>query len=254
MEIPLFYQNAHSIIIKRRRMIESMKQFFFFQDNAVKRTCLVRMFLGIILFVLLTFGPYSGFYVDTASLLYKPNTYWSSLIPPLGESYLILRSAAQISAICVVFGIFCPFSLAVLALSFGVISCYVSCFSTDYWITNSHLFFFLMALLFCPAAYKYSNTLSEWKQTKASMALAFMIAYVAVIYLQSGISKLLHGGPEWFLSGQTLYVHTVLTGTPIGRYLAEYPWLFQVMTIGTALFEFGIFPFFSRKPMPSGQL
>lgn len=235
-------------------MTEALHHFLMCQENALRRLCLVRIFLGIVVFVLLAFGPYTEFYVKSASILYHPSTCWSAFIPGMGEAFLIIKWIALGASVCVALGLFCPYSTGILAISFGLINCYISNFSTDYWINNSHLNFFLIALVFCRADAHYSIRLHNSNKREipeddsavkyASMALAFMIAYVAVLYLQSGVSKILHGGLEWFTTGQTLYVHTLMTGTPIGHYLTKYPILFQAMTLFTAMFELGSFPFF----------
>ncbi len=70
-----------------------------------------------------------------------------------------------------------------------------------------------------------------------------MITYVAVLYLQAGLSKVLLGGWEWFLTGNRIWTETILLGTPIGKWLTQWPSIFRGMGIGTGIFEL-ILPFF----------
>ena len=114
----------------------------------------------------------------------------------------------------------------------------MTCFGTTYWITNTHLNFFTLALCFEPTG---KNTKAQFET--ASFILAFMIAYIAALYFQAGLSKLLLGGLNWFWEGKRIWTETILLGTPFGKWLTNWPWLFQGMGIGTGVFEL-ILPLF----------
>lgn len=82
----------------------------------------------------------------------------------------------------------------------------------------------------------------------ASFLLAFMITYIACLYLQAGVSKCLWGGMDWFTTGKRVWTETCLLGTPFGKWLTQWPLLFQFMSAGTAVVELAVpFLFFFNK-------
>jgi hypothetical protein len=215
-----------------------MNHFLFCQTNAFERLNLVRISLCSIVILLLLLGPYDSFYVETAPYLFKAQRPFQ-WFPNLGIHFWTLKFLTIATAICFGFlpgkAISGPF-LAVLFLFFNY---YVTCFSTTYWITNTHLNFFAIALCFVPNTKK--NQIEQ--KEMASFILAFMITYVAVLYFQAGLSKLLSGGFGWFFNGQRIWTETILLGTAFGKWLTQWPWIFTLMSLFTGVFEL-ILPFF----------
>ena len=213
-----------------------MNQFLFNQPYAVEKLKLVRLCLCLIIITLLILGPYDSFYVDTASWLFKPHFpfFW---FPNLGIHFWTLKYSVILLGICNILNYQRWITEPLFAITFLLFNFYVSCFSTTYWITNTHLNFFAIALCFEPR----KNCAERF--AKASFILAFMITYIAALYFQAGLSKLIMGGWEWFFEGKRIWTETILLGTPTGKWLTQWPWIFRMMSLGTAIFEL-VLPFF----------
>lgn len=83
---------------------------------------------------------------------------------------------------------------------------------------------------------------------RASYILAFMMTYIAVLYFQAGLSKLLLGGWQWFLEGERIRAETLILGTPFGKWLLQWPFVFRLLGLGTGIFELVLpFLFFFQK-------
>lgn len=216
-----------------------MKDFLFNQPNAIEKLKRIRISLCCIVIVLLSLGPYDSFYVDTAKYLFNPKFpfFW---FPNLGIHFWTLKYFVIFLALCNTLNFQRRITEPLFAISFLFFNFYVTCFSTTYWITNTHLNFFAIALCFAPQKAGVRNE-------KASFILAFMILYIAVLYFQAGLSKLIFGGWNWFLEGKRIWAETVLLGTPIGKWLTQWQWTFRVMGIGTGIFELILPPLFLFK-------
>src|SRR6266478_461852 len=85
-----------------------------------------------------------------------------------------------------------------------------------------------------------------------------MSIYVVTFYFQSGLAKLIHAGPEWFISGETLIIYVQLVGRQSIQWMTEYPWMIQSLTVLTGVFELA-FPLLfymkaTRKPAIIGAI
>jgi len=217
-----------------------MNHFLFEQINPFERLRYIRISLCSIVILLLLVGPYDSFYLDTAPWLYKAKTPFP-WFPNLGSHFWTLKFSVIFFALSFGLGIWKKTTGPLFALLFLFLNYYVTCFGSTYWVTNTHLNFFAIALCFVPQKSKSSKEF-------ASFLLAFMITYVAFLYFQAGLSKLLWGGLDWFISGQRIWTETILLGTPLGKWLTQWPWIFQVMGIWTGIFELFLpFLFFFEK-------
>lgn len=191
--------------------------------------------------ILLLWGPYDGFYVEMAPCLFQ-GRFPFSWFPNLGVNFWLLKGSVLILASATLFNIYRTWLRPLFALSFLAFNFYVTCFGTSYWITNTHLNIF--ALLLCLEPFK----VTENQKSMASWIVAFMTTYVAALYFQAGLSKILLGGWEWFWEGKRIWTETLLLGTPFGKWLTQWPLIFRFMGLGTAFFELCVpFLFFSRK-------
>lgn len=198
----------------------------------------------MIVIILLTWGPYDSFYVEMAPWLFKAR-FPFPWFPNLGSYFWLLKGSVIALAIALLFdpgwGIRPLFAFSFLAFNF-----YITCFGTTYWITNTHLNIF--ALLLCLEPHPMRPHPTKRQEAIASWIVAFMVAYIAILYFQAGVSKLLLGGWGWFWEGKRVWTETILLGTPFGKWLVGYPLIFQLMGIGTAIFELIIpFLFLSKK-------
>lgn len=217
-----------------------MKQFLFNQSFPFERLNLVRISLCLLILILLSLGPYDIFYVDTAPWLFKAKSPFP-WFPNLGIHFWTLKYSVMLLAMCVTLNYRPLITRPLFAVAFLFLNFYVTCFGTTYWITNTHLNFFTIALCFEPIIKNREYTKAE--KEIASFIVAFMITYVAVLYFQAGLSKILLGGWKWFFEGKRIWTETLLLGTPFGKCLTQWIWIFQGMSIGTGIFEL-ILPFF----------
>lgn len=206
-----------------------MMDFLFHQSDPFERLAALRVSLGLIVATLLILGPYDSFYVDTAPWLFEAQAPFA-WFPNLGAHFWTLKAATILLSLAVAANLWPKVTCPLFALSFLAFNFYITCFHTTYWITNTHLNFFALALACVPF-------LKPASKEMASFILAFMITYVATLYLQAGVSKCLCGGLEWFTSGKRVFFETLLLGTPFGKFLTQWPGLFQIMSLATAPFE-----------------
>jgi len=221
-----------------------MNTFLFQQPFAIEKLNAVRISLCCIVIVLLSFGPYDSFYVDTADWLYQPG--WPfPWFPNLGIHFWTLKYLVIVLGICCIVNFQLWLIGPLFAISFLFFNFYITGFSTTYWVTNTHLNFFAFALCF-----EYPKN-RVYSYGKASFILAFMITYIAVLYFQAGLSKVIAGGFNWFFDGERIWIETILLGTPFGKWLTQWPWIFIPMSLGTGVFElilpFGFFFLNTRK-------
>jgi hypothetical protein len=202
--------------------------FLFNQIHPFERLNTIRISLCTLILILLAFGPYDSFYVDTAPFLFS-----SKWLPNLGIHFWTLKFTVMLLAICVAFDLKPKLCRPLFAMSYLLFSFYITCFGTTYWITNTHLVFFAIALCFEPLV----KTPNRAQTELASFLIAFMITYIAALYFQAGLSKALLGGTAWFTEGKRIWTETLLLGTPFGKWLTQWPALFIAMSLGTALFE-----------------
>jgi hypothetical protein len=203
----------------------------FSQPITARRFALLRISLGLIIAVLVTFGPYGSFYTNTAAFLYEPGPLLPFL-PALSPSlFYLLRALVVFSSILFAGGWLLRWMAPLTALSFFVFNYYVSCFAGAQWSYNVHLNLFL-----------FLWWISLKKKDSTEFVVGFMQLYVAMLYFQTGLSKLMHGGLRWFTEGETIYTNALLLGGERGAFFAQYEWLFPLAGIATALFELGFLP------------
>lgn len=210
-----------------------MNQFLYNQEAPFLRLSYMRISLSAIISILLIFGPYDSFYVDTAPWLYNR----LAPLPNLGIHFLTLKYCTIALGIASALNLKRAMIRPLFAIAFLILNYYVTQFGTTYWITNTHLNFFTVALCFEPLCQQ-----TKKEHEIASFIIAFMTTYIAVLYFQAGLSKVVHGHISWFLDGKRILHETLLLGTPIGKWLTQWPWIFQLFGIGTGVFEL-ILPF-----------
>jgi hypothetical protein len=216
-------------------MSASLDKLFFSQQNISRRLLLLRVSLGLIILVLVSLGPYGSFYTETASFLYHPGPLLPFLPPLSAHEFSLLRGLVCSAALLFSLGLWQRLTGPVLALSFFVFNYYISRFAAAQWSYNVHLNLFV-ALLCC---INTRQTPTQKNQERSSLLLSFMQLYIALLYFQTALSKLLHGGLRWFLQGETIYTNALLLGGERGAFFASYPWLPPMLGVGTGLFEFG---------------
>jgi hypothetical protein len=175
----------------------------------------LRKSLYFVIIILLSCGPYGDFYTSNP-LLFTGYLY-------LGNWFFVLKYFIIIQILLCLRYYHSKIDNILLAVAFMYFQHYITCFSTSYWITNTHLNIFL-ALTCLPKKYK-------------SVVVRFCQVYIAFMYFQAGLSKLLLGGISWFLYGERIWTETLLLGTPIGKYLTQWPILFMPMGWFTFIVE-----------------
>jgi hypothetical protein len=236
-------------------LLTHLKKIIFHQPNVDRRIALLRISIGVTCVILITFGPFGRFYVDTADFLYS-GCFPFYFFPNLGRGFYVLKSIAILSGISLAAGFSTRFSSVIFAVTFSLFNFYVTCFGTTLWNYNTHLVFFSAALCFvnCNMFYSLDSVKTEPQETSelTSYVISFMQLYVGVLYLQSGLSKLIYGGVEWFLSGRTLLGFTIQMGSGIGMHLTRFPFWFKLFAVLTLIFELGFLPILilSKRSQP----
>lgn len=224
--------------------------FFFNQAKAIIRLGLLRIVVVGICLIMLSMGPYDTTYHTLFAPIMFQAHFPLLFFPLLGEGVLWLKILAYGIGIFALFGYRTTLTLPLFTLCYCTLNYYIHCFQNHYCMNQSHLNISLIALSLTPSAFRFSiDSLLNEKSTslvayeKASFALTFLGGYIALLFFQTGLSKLIYGGIGWFLSGDTLYVETIFDGTDFGRYLTRFSWTFPLLGIGVFFFEL-VFPFF----------
>lgn len=224
--------------------------FFFSQPRAFIRLGLLRILVvGICLFML-SIGPYDTLYHTLFAPIMFQAHFPFVFFPPLGEGVLWLKICAYGIGFFALIGYRTLLALPLFTLCYCTLNYYIHCFQDHYCMNQAHLNISLIILSLTPSSARFSidsflreKPASLAAYEKASFALTFLGGYIALLFFQTGLSKLIYGGIGWFLSGDTLYVETIFDGTDFGRYLTRFSWTFPLFGIGVFFFEL-IFPFF----------
>jgi hypothetical protein len=212
-----------------------LERLFFSQQNIAQRLLLLRVSLGLIILVLMLFGPYGSFYTETASFLYHPGPLLPFLPPLSAGWFYLLRGFVGASALLFSLGLWLRLTGPSLALSFFVFNYYISRFAEAQWSYNVHINLFIALLCWVNTG----QAPTQKNQERSSLLLSFMQLYIGLLYFQTALSKLLHSGLRWFLQGETIYTNALLLGGERGAFFASYSWLPPILGVGTGLFEFG---------------
>ncbi len=240
-------------MMARLRQLEThLYRLLFEQPEPLRRLALMRISVGLICIAYVLLEPYSQFLIDTADLLYRPSPLFS-FFPPLGRTGLwVLEAAIILTGVLFTLGLATRPSAVLFGTLFTAWNYYVACFTRPTWAYNTYLNFFLLALCLFPCGQALSldarlgrtrppvDPLAE--QQRASFAMGAMQLFIAVFYFQAGLAKLLSGGLDWFVLGQTPFIQTLETGGWIGRELTRFPWFFTASTLFAGIFEFGFLP------------
>ena len=224
--------------------------FLFNQPRALVRLGLLRILIcGICLLMLFT-GPYDTLYHTLFAPIMFQAHFPFPFFPSLGDGILWIKLLAYGMGFFALIGYRTKFVLPFFTLCYCTLNYYIHCFQEHYCMNQAHLNISLLILSLTPSASRFSmDSLLSERQTllaneeKASFALTFLGGYIALLFFQTGLSKLIYGGIGWFLSGDTLYVETIFDGTDFGRYLTQFNWTFPFFGIGVFFLEL-IFPFF----------
>lgn len=166
----------------------------------------VRASVAFTVFTWVSLGPFSNFYTEQSDLLFAPSGL-AALIPSITPfSFQLLKATTLAGCLGMLFPRLARFSTVITTTAFGLLNGYVSGFS-ELWNYNTHLNLFLLCLAFDPSSAD-GNSPSKRAKQRTSAILYFMRFEVAILYLQAGLSKLIHGGPFWY--AKTPYVHLVL--------------------------------------------
>lgn len=223
--------------------------FFFDQPRAFVRLSLLRILVVGICLIMLSKGPYDTIYhTEFAPIMFQSH-FPFLFFPKLGEGFPWLKIFAYGIGFFALIGYKTRLSLPFFTLCYCTLNYYIHCFQEHYCMNQAHLNIALILLSLTSSGTRFSidSFCSEEPSSlaaleKASFVLTFLGGYIALLFFQTGLSKLIYGGIGWFLSGDTLYVETIFDGTDFGRYLTQFSWTFPLFGIGVFFFEL-IFPF-----------
>lgn len=199
---------------------------------------------------MLFLGPYdTAYHINFAKIMFQAHFPFPFFIP-LEESFRWIKFLAFGSGLCALLGYRTRWSLPIFSFCYCILNYYIHCFQEHYCMNQAHLNLALITLCCVPSAktlsidaFKNKKVITAREYESCSFALTFIGGYIAVLFFQTGLSKLIYGGIEWYLSGDTLYVETILDGTDFGRFLTSFSWVFPFFGIMVGFFEL-IFPFF----------
>lgn len=234
-------------------LIRYFDRFFFSQANSVRRLGYIRISTALVLLIMLSVGPYSNFFPRSGNLIERATPGLTRYFPQLSVlQFELLKYAVLISAAVLAIGVLPRISAAVCSVLFFLFNGYVSSFGTS-WNQSTHLHLILLLLCFAPASkelalfrrYKTENHSAKDLQF-TSWCIASLQLLFAGIYFNAAVGKLNVAGIDWFLTGsrieQTMIYTKVFSGVSQLEYVLGFPWLFPVMGIMTAIFEFGFLP------------
>lgn len=199
---------------------------------AHERLNVLRILLVGICLMMLIIGPYDSEYHTTSALMFRP-LFPFPFFPFLGLGFLWLKVLALLLGVLALVAYKSKFTLPMFTLLYATLNYYIHCFQGHYCLNHIHLVVGLTAV---------SIAHFSKKPESASFVLTFMGGYIALLFFQAGIAKLLYGGLGWFSSGDTLYVETILDGTDFGRWFTQFAWFFPLMGMAVAIFEL-VLPF-----------
>lgn len=191
----------------------------FDQPDALRRVTLLRIITVSIALLMLLIGPYDTLYhKDAADIMYKgffPSSYFG-----------IVKLVTVIAGVLAFFN---RVALVLFTMGYCLLNFVIHGYQEHYCMNQAHLNFILAALCCMRANDK----------EQASWILTFSGAFIVTLLFQTGLSKLIYGGVDWFTSGDTLYVETILDGTEFGRTMTAYKGVFPVFGVMVAIFELG---------------
>lgn len=229
-------------------------RLIFEQADVLERVSLLRIIVVSLCLFMLFMGPYDTLYhVQFSDIMFKPHFPFPFFVS-LGKGFIWLKGLAVCSGLIALIGYRTAISLPIFTFFYCLMNYYIHCFQDHYCMNQAHLNIALITLCFIPSASRFSidamkkkAELKQSQQEKCSFALTFLGGYIALLFFQTGLSKLIYGGMGWYLSGDTLYVETIFDGTDFGRFLTRYPWAFPFFGVMVGLFEL-VFPFLFLFP------
>jgi hypothetical protein len=206
-------------------MKDYLIKFFFRQSRVFIRLSLLRILVVGICLVMLSIGPYDTIYHTLFAPVMFQAHFPFLFFPPLGNGLMWLKIFTYGIGFFALVGYRTTLTLPFFTLCYCTLNYYIHCFQDHYCMNQAHLNIALIVLSFTPSATRFSidsfliqKPSSAVAYEKASFGLTFLGGYIALLFFQTGLSKLIYGGMGWFLSGDTLYVETIFDGTDLGRY------------------------------------
>ncbi|TQO82821.1 hypothetical protein FLM06_09495 [Vibrio cholerae] len=196
----------------------------------INQLFLFRFLVSLAIIILIIRGPYNEFSVYSFEL-FNGNSAISAIFLP--SKYIIITLLlAQFANKKL-----CPLFSSLAAVIFLVFNWYAANSSpSEMYNYNTHLNIFLIAIAI-------GDIFMAMHRDVERYVFSFSRFYVAVFYFQSGITKIIHAGFEWF-DGRTAWVFSMEMGTPLGKYMTNYPELFAIGSIAIVLFEVMFLPLY----------
>jgi hypothetical protein len=183
----------------------------------------VRLSVALITLLWICLGPFPQFYPQEEALLYLPQKI-APFLPPLGGTlFSTLKLVIIFGCMSMLWQRTALVATRLTAAAFAILNCYVASFS-ELWNYNTHLNILLIALSFAPKNNAESSCNFDERR---SAIIFFMRMQVAIIYLQTGLAKLVHGGLEW--PEKAPYIHMIVQEGWAAPWLSQWPQLVWVL-------------------------
>lgn len=209
-------------------MITKLSQLIFSQDESQTRVYLLRYLLALVLIVLVWSWPEGKFWSEYFRVIKPQNWAVDFFFTQESSYYNLLRIIFYV--LIVVWAYIYPTRWLGLVVSiiFTLLHFLNSTVVPEIWNYNTHLIFFLFGLALCG-----KSPSREW----SSFIIFYFKLVVCLVYFGSALSKMIHGGVEWVITGRTLQQYTALIGTDIGKFLVTYKPIVVLLSFITLAFE-----------------
>lgn len=211
-----------------------VERFLFHQSDVERRR---EYFIKSLLLTIITYlilGPYDSLIVDIHLMMSEQNETLFDLILRDAFYYQVVRYSCVLMCVLSLNKLIRKFTFPVVCLLLFIFQYVHFALLPERWNFNTHLLFF--STLITISLYFERN---PHRGMMNSFSLSFPILYTGTLYLQAGLSKIIHSGPQW-LRGDTILQNTYFTGTEFGRYLITFGFISPLMATATILCELSV--------------
>tara|TARA_Y100001968_G_C19422580_1_gene752595 strand:+ start:671 stop:1450 length:780 start_codon:yes stop_codon:yes gene_type:complete len=203
----------------------------FSQILDINQILLVKKTLAIVIAILVSSKEYGLFYPRYHKFYIRNSSSIESFIL---KYYFQIRILNLICCSLCLFEIAGITSFITMLLTFSFIDFYTSRFSPSIWPNLFHLYTFgifsLIGNILIKSDLFYTSDFTE-------LIILILQIQVGIIYLFAGISKLIHGGLEWYRDPKPLKLVLLMRGTLIGKYITSNSFMMSSIAKFSLLFE-----------------
>ena len=220
-----------------------LESFMFYQSNYKQiQITFIRMIL-VVISIMMIFGPYHELVGEYAKIIFENEiTPWSLFDSIIINSFLYNIVRYSVFVLCIINLVWDNKYLLLLLLIVFTVFQYINYSLTPYaWNFNNHLIFFLLVLSFSKFFVE-----TRYQQITGSFSVSFPLLYIGILYFQAGLSKLIHGGVDWVLTGRTLRQFSFFLGQNQLKFLMNKIYVSEFFSLLTIIVELSVIFFIIR--------